>query len=387
MATSIEKKGSKLVIKFNGKKDPNLDPSFVNFIHHLLISEVGTYSLTKNLEVLSNTSSFNNEYILNTIKLFPIKANQMEATQYEEIMLVISDPDDLKKPFMNQRDEEVIITAYMLTPYDKMGNRLTRIKTVDLIAYNFPIIKLQKGQSFHFRGEIGRGRGYEHTTYKSCIVSYKFENEVSKDPKGSNNVKNPITQEPIETVQNKRNYATTTRNKIPETIVLTLEPNGHFPTLREAYQASLQVFEEKLRFTKNLLYQKDGTRLLTQYDPNIDNLIDVKMMDPVDSHDPMNSEKEKIINNRLASQPYGHMLSTHMKYRLQNLLSTKPDLLQKSLTSYIYPHPLDPVMILRIQVPEQAYSKPSELPSSLRLLDETIENLLETIKKISPKKI
>jgi hypothetical protein len=377
MATSIEKIGNKLVIKFNAKKDPNLDPSFVNFIHHLLISEVETYSLTKNLNILQNTSSFNNEFIMNIIKLFPIQANQMEPSQYEDIMLVMADPEDLKKPFTNDRDEEVIITAHMLTPYDKMGNRLTRIKTVDLIPYNFPIIKLQKAQSFHFRGEIGQGRGYHHTTYKSCLVSYKFENQVSKDPKSSNNPKSPITQEPVETIDDKRNYATITNNNIPETIVLTLEPNGHFPTLREAYQASLQVFEEKLRFTKNLLFQKDATRLLTQYDPNIDNLIDVKMMDP-------RSETETI-NNRLASQPYGHMLSTHMKYRLQNLLANQPVLLQKSMTSYVYPHPLDPVMILRIQVPEQAYSKANEIPSSLRLLDETIDNLLETLRKIAPK--
>ena len=393
---SVKQEGLKLVLKFNADKNSNLDPSFVNFVRNLLISEVKCHSLTKNLTIHSNTSVFNNEYIKNIIQLFPIQADALpkgtSEDEMDNIFFYISDPDDSKKPLYNSNDEELLLTAHMFTLYDRTGNRLKNLQAQDLIKYNFPFLKLQKGQSFHFQGQIGTGYGYMHTTYKSCIPSYKFENQVSQNPKTSKNPKSPITQEPVETIKDKRDIPRLTNSDQPKTIVLKIEENGHY-NQKQTFQLALTAFEEKLRLIKNLIYQKDATRLAIKYDPNIDDLVTVELQDPSDQTTrPKTSEpyspSQELPPDRLASQSLGHLLETHCKFHLQNLIKNRPkneieEIIQKSLTSYKYPHPLDKVLLIQLKIPKEVYkNKKLDLTPSLTLLDETIDNLINTVRKV-----
>ena len=391
---STKQEGTKLVLKFNADKNSKLDPSFVNFIRNILISEVKCHSLTKNLTIHSNTSVFNNEYVKNIVQLFPIQTDLIpKGTSEDDIFFYISDPDDIKKPLYNNNDEELLLTAHMFTLYDRIGNKLKNVKVEDLIKYNFPFLKLQKGQSFHFQGQIGTGYGYMHTTYKSCIPSYKFENIVSQNPKASKNQKNPITQEPVETIKDKRDIPTLANSNQPKTIVLKIEENGHYSQKR-VFQLALSTFEEKLRVIKNLIYQKDASRLAVKYDPNIDNMVTVELQDPSDQTTRPKtsapySPSQELPPDRLASQSLGHLLETHCKLHLQDLIKNRPkneiqQIIQNSLTSYKYPHPLDKVLLIQLKVPKEVYQKKKlDLSPSLTLLDETIDNLLDTVGKVS----
>jgi len=357
-----------------------MDHSLINAFRRIIIGENLTYSLrgdfspnTGNSKILLNTSCFNDEYLINRIHMIPL--DQKLASENTELVFHLCRLADTKQPIINDGDVDIIISAHHFQIYDNTGNK-SKIDVKEIIPYDFPLIKLRKGQEFHLfvKPEIGIGR--RNATWKSCTATMKYENLISnmsdKEIKESKIKTNAITGAPLETLQDKKNYP---KNNLgnPINISLTLKSNGHM-NVEDCFRTTLDTLENKLRnirlLISNPMTNHDDKSTTVEIIPSsdIEHFLQVKITDPDKTLLPM------------ATHTIGNLLAEHMNYRLLKMTNNNMDKIRESMAAYLNPHPLDSVIYIKIKTPDTLY-KNTDNPS-LRLLDDTIEDILGYISKI-----
>ena len=361
--------GQTLKIIFHGEE---MDQSFVNSLRRTLMSEIKTYSLMAQQSVLSNTSQVfkNNEMLINRIGQIPIYIKDLDKATFlqEKLIFYICEPDEPDKPLVNNNDTDLEITSYSFQIYDTEGN-LTKYKIEDLVPYDLPILKLRKGEEFHYKCEMAEGVGYYHANWKGCRVAMKYENEISLKSDHSKSKKSIITGLPLETLDNKRNYPKE-QNGDPKFISLSITSVGHYePEL--CFKLALETLEEKLLILRNLVENPRmllSTQINIIHNVNIDNYIEIKIQDMEETQ------------QFLATETLGNLLRRHMFFKLEK--ETKGDLskLSKCLINYKRPHPLDRILVLVIQIAPGIWNK-SDIPA-IQLFYETTDNLIGYIKQL-----
>lgn len=354
------RQGLDVKIVFQGEE---MDPTFINGLRRILMAEIPTYSLSKNLTPLSNTSVpfKNNEFVIERFSMMPIFIKEGRVID-DDLFFYICAEGDPDHPLVNENDQDLTINGHDLQIFDSNKNR-SDLSIKELIIYNQPLLKLRKGEEFHFRGQIARGIGHYHTTFKSCRVAYKYENEVSMKEPTTKTKLSPITGKPLETLADKRNYG---RNRWsnPEHISLTLKPLGHYDPSK-CFELALDTLEQKLLILQNLLGNPrhfTTTKIEIIPDTNIEDRILVKIQDI--------AKTEEFI----ASHTIAEMLARHMYYKLFDKVKGNMDKLRESLVSCRRMHRLDPVVMLDIKTPPNLY--PGSDEPGLQLLNETIDDLL-----------
>lgn len=354
-----------------------MDHSLINAFRRIIIGEnltfslKGDYSSTGNSKIILNTSCFNDEYLINRINMIPLEQNL--ATQNPDLVFYLSKEGDNKSPIINNEDIDIIVSAHQMQIYDVTGNK-SNIDVKTIIPYDFPLLKLRKGQEFHMFVKADANIGCRHATWKSCTATMKYENLVSLGEKKVDKT-NAITGAILETIEEKRAYP---KNRFgnPEFITLTLKSNGHLLP-EDAFRLGLNTLENKINTLRllidnpmsNIDEKASSVEIIPSTD--IDNFIQIKITDP---------DKTKF---PLATHTIGNLLAEHMNYRLFNMLNGDMDKIRECMSAYLNPHPLDPVIYLKIKTIDSLYpNNSSNKPSSLRLLDDTIEDILSYIKKI-----
>ena len=232
---------------------------------------------------------------------------------------------------------------------------------------------MRKGQKIHVSVEIDSGIGRMHATYKGCQVTYKFENDVTMGKKKVD-ATNPITGEKHETIADKQGYPKN-RWGNPQQIGITIRPNGHYdPEL--CFSLAIDTIITKLD-SFQLLLDNEGARGdedVTQIEiipsPDIENYIQIKITDPDETKQP------------LATHTLGNLIANHMFYRLSDLVKGDINKIRESMTAYRQPHPLLKVVYLHIKTPDGLYTKQGNKSDPMRLLDETIMRLRESLREI-----
>jgi hypothetical protein len=282
-----------------------------------------------------------------------------------DIFFYISALGDPDHPLVNENDLDLTIFAHDLQIFDSQKNPVP-ISIKDIVQNNYPLLKLRKGEEFHFRGQVARGIGHYHATFKGAIVAYKFENAVSLKPPTKKQPTNPITGQVLETIPDKRNFPTN-RLGNPEHISLTIKPIGHYEP-KACFQLALDTIEQKLRILQNLLNDPkhfDTTRVTIMPDANIPGRVLIKVHDLKESED------------FLASNTIIELVTRHMFYKASDMINNDPEALLQMMTSCKREHRLHPIMTIDIKPPSTIYPK-SEDPA-IQLFNETIENLLSYI--------
>lgn len=365
-----ERNGSMLKITFQGDE---MDPSLVNAIRRILMGELRTYSLMDNFTIHANTTMFNDEYLETRINMIPIFLKDPKNIKILDEKLVFKICEDGKpnEALVNTGDLDLMIKAHMLQVYDQYGNRVD-MDIKDLIPYDFILLKMRKGEKFHMSVEVSDGIGRNHTSWKSCIATYKFENPVSTGEKKVSG-KNPITKESHESIADKRGYSKN-RWENPKNISLTLKSNGHYET-EDCFLMALDTLEENLLSFRVLVdnpargQDEDVTRVEIIPSSDIENYIQIKVMDP------------DRVGQPLATHTLGNLLANHMYYNLFDQVKGDLNRIRESMCSYRQPHPLDSIIYLHIKTPDGLYKNSDQNPS-LKLLDETIDRLLGYIRKL-----
>lgn len=367
-----ERNGSVLRIRFQGME---MDPSFVNTLRRIIMGELPCYSLMGNFTIHSNTSIYNDEYLETRFKLVPIYVADVKKSEILDQRLVfhICEDNNPKAPLVNENDLDLVVTTHMLQIYDEYGNKL-EYDVKDYILYDFPMLKLRKGEEFHLSVEINDGIGRNHSSWKSAIVTYKFENDVSLRRPEKNAKRNPISNEVIETIKDKKEYKKNVHSN-PESISMTIKGNGHYEP-ETCFMLALNNLEEKLHNFRLLVEnpmasQAEERTTKVEILPNndIENYIQIKVTDPDKSNFP------------LATHTMGNLLANHLYYHLYDKIQGDIQKIRESMCSYNYPHPLDTIIYVNIKTPEGLYGNTERYPS-LELLDETITNLLGYIAKL-----
>jgi len=363
------RQGQDLKITFQGDE---MDPTLINALRRTLIAEIPTYSLSKNLTPLSNTTvAFkNNECVIDRFSLMPIFVKDRQQANFleQDIYFYVCAQGDPDHPLVNEDDQDLEVNAWNLQIFDSHKNPV-KLSIKELILYNQPLLKLRKGEEFHFRGQIAKGVGHYNTTFKGCRVAYKYENQVSLSKPSPDSKKSPITGKPLETLQDKRDFQMN-RWGNPQHISLTLKPLGHYePAV--CFEIALETLEQKLLILQNLLgnpNQYTSTKLQIIPDTNIENRIIIKIQDIVKTED------------FLASHTIGEMVTRHMYYKLIDKVNNNLDKVRESLVSFRRMHRLDPVIIIDIKTPSGLYSKSDDPP--IQLFNETIDDLLSYINQL-----
>lgn len=363
-----EKIGSILKLVFQGEE---MDPSLINAFRRILIGELKSYSLMGNFTIHANTTNFNDEYLETRIKLLPIYLKNAKKPIEDNLVLKICEEGKPNGALINHDDLDMYVTAHMFQVYDQYGNR-TQYQIQDLIAYDFILLKMRKGERFHLSVEIADGIGCHHTSWKSCMVTYKFENPVSS---GEKEVKqsNPITGELHETIQDKKNYANNHWDN-PRNLSLTLKPVGHYD-VEDCFLMALDTLEDNLLSFRVLVdhpargNDEGITKVEIIPSTDIDNYLQIKVTDSDQTSQP------------LATHTIGNLLANHMYYRLFKMVGGDLNRVRESMCAYRQPHPLDSIIYLHIKTPDGLYRNADQSPS-LKLLDETIEDLLAYLRKI-----
>lgn len=352
-------------------QNDEMDHSLINAFRRITIGENITYSLKGEVKILINTSCFNDEYLINRINMIPLQ--QTLAQDNQDLVFYLCHPNDPKLPIINNNDIDITITAHQFQIYDTTGNK-SNINVTDIIPYDFPLIKLRKGQEFHLFIKPESGIGRRHATWKSCTATIKYENVVSLGEKVVDKT-NPITGTIIETIPDKRDYPKNSLGN-PKFITLSLKSNGHL-TSEDAFKLTLTTLENKLLTLKHLIdnpmaSHNDEKSSSIEIIPSTDinNFIQVKITDPDKTLSP------------IATHTIGNLLAEHMNYRLLKMLNNNMDLIRESMSAYLNPHPLDSVIYLKIKTPDNLYKDSTDIPPSLRLLDDTIEDILGYIRQI-----
>jgi len=374
--TKQQKKGNVLSLTFKGD---SMDQSMVNAFRRILMGELKTYSLMGNFTIHSNTSIFNDEYLESRVKMVPIYVKDPSNLELFEERLIfhLCEEDNPKNPLVNEEDLDLMVTSHMFQIYDEYGNK-KKYDIKDVIPYDFPLLKLRKGQEFHLSVESADGIGKIHTSWKSAIATYKFENRISDQPppeKGDKSIKtNPITGEIIETIEDKKAYKRD-KNDNPAKITLTIKGTGHYDP-EVCFLLTLDNLEEKLQnfllLVDNPMVSQQGdqsTKIEVIPSTDIENYVQIKVTDPDDARMP------------LATHTLGNLLSNHMFYNLNNKVKENLDKIRESMCSYRVPHPLDAIIYINIKTPENLY-KDSERYPALELLNETTEDILRYIAEI-----
>ena len=364
-----------LKITFQGDR---IDPSFVNCLRRLMIGECPSYSLAGDFTIHLNTSSLNDEYIMTRVHMIPIFVSTIDDLSFFEKKPIfwIAAKGDIRNPLINNDDKDLMVTTHMLQVFDKSGNPLD-VDIKQLIKYDFPILKLRKGQEFHLEVTPVSGIGHNHATFKTGMVTYKFENPVSSGEKDVKSV-NPITKEKLETIADKKAYFKNDRGN-PRNITITVRENGHY-TVEDCVRLALRIMEDKLLRLQVLIDNRmglgtDDTQTSIEIIPStdIENYIQIKIVDPDVSDMP------------LATHSIGNLLANHMNYRIEELIKGDLEMIRDSMASDRRPHPLDEIIYLNIKTPKNLYGKDFTGNASERLLDETIGDLLGYIRQIKGK--
>lgn len=369
LVKSVARDGEILRITFQNQ---GMDPSFVNALRRLIIGECSSFSLAGDFTIHLNTSIFNDEYIMTRVKMIPIFIENFNDLSFfdQKPVFHLCAPDDPKNPLINNNDVDLLVTTHMFQVYDQTGNPLSDYDIKDLIPYNIPIMKLRKGQEFHLEVEPVAGIGHNHATFKTGMVTYKFVNPVSSGEKKVSSV-NPITKEKLETIVDKQSYQ---RNKLdnPQAIELTISSIGHYSP-ENCLKLALNTLEDKLLRLQVLIdnriesLNENETRVEIIPSTDIENYIRIKIIDPDQTNIP------------LATHTIGSLLASHLSYRVDSLVNGNMDRIRQAMTSYQRPHPLDEIIYLNIKTPSDLYGSDYEGNAPERMLDETINDLLEYI--------
>lgn len=382
--SSVERIGDDLKLIFQGEE---MDPSFLNALRRIMIGENTTLSLMGDFTIHQNGSKLNDEYIETRVKLMPIRDEMKD--KIGDLVFWLSRDNDTKSPLINQDDRPLIVTSEMFQIYDSSGNRLDdKYQVTDFIPYNMPLLKLRKGEEIRLSVEVNSGIGRNHASWKSAGVTMKNENPVSLGEAKKTGPVSPITGERLETIEDKRSYR---RNLFgnPENISLRISYNGHLRP-DQVFLLTLDTLETKLNSFQLLLdpsaqnLQDDDTVTtikVTPPSPEIPRKIEVTVKDPEETSNP------------LATHTIGNLLRNHMSYRLVRMTAIEPteanplgmnlEQIRQSISAHMIPHPLDPIMILKIRTPpEIGYSDDDGVEPSLKLLNDTIDDLLGYIKAI-----
>jgi len=369
LVKSIARDGEVLKITFQNE---SMDPSFVNALRRLMIGECPSYSLAGDFTIHLNTSIFNDEYIMTRVKMIPLFVENLEDLSFfdQKPVFHLCAPDDPKNPLINNDDVDLMVTTHMFQVYDQTGNPLSDYKIQDLIPYNIPIMKLRKGQEFHLEIEPMSGIGHNHATFKTGMITYKFENSVSNGEKKVSAI-NPITKEKLETIADKQGYPQNERGN-PRAIQMTVSSVGHY-TPENCLRLALNTLEDKLLrlqvLVDNRIESNDENETRVEIIPStdIENYIRIKIIDPDQTDVP------------LATHTMGSLLAAHLSYRMHSLVNGDLDRIREAMTSYQRPHPLDEIIYLNIKTPSDLYGRDYSGNAPERMLDETINDLLEYI--------
>lgn len=365
-------------VLFNG---PGMDPSLVNGIRRTIIGELPCYSLRGKFTLHVNTSDLNDEYLMTRINMMPLYVDNIEDNIYDKnnIVFWLCAKGDNKKALLNEKDEDLEVTAHMFQIFDKSGN-LMDLKIEDIIKYNFPLLKLRKGREFHLEVEPSKNIGRHNSTYKAGMVTYKFENPVSRGDKEVTK-RNPITNEKVESLQDKQGYERNEYNN-PKNISLTIRSNGHYKAI-DCLKLGIKTLENKIqqllllldnrnlnRKNANPILGNSATETTIEIIPSTDipNYIRIKITDPDDIISP------------LATHTIGNLIACHMNYRIEKLVKGDMSRIREAMASYSRPHPLDEIIYLNIKAPDNLYGKEFTGNASERLLEETLNDILTHIR-------
>jgi len=370
--TQINGPSETLNILFNGE---GMDPSLVNGIRRTIIGESPCYSLHGKFTIHVNTSDLNDEYLMTRVSMVPLYVDNLDDTSLyddDKIRFWICAKGDNKKPLLNEGDVDLEVTAHMIQIFDKSGN-LVDIKAEELIKYNFPLLKLRKGREFHLEVEASKNIGRHHATYKSGIVTYKFENPVSSGSKEVNK-RNPITNEKVETLEDKQGYM---KNELgnPLNISMTIRANGHYK-VADILKLGISTLEKKFHQLQMLLDNRTKgisgeTTIEIIPSTDIENYVRIKIIDSDHTMTP------------LATHTIGNLVACHMNYRIERLVKRDMERIRQAMASYSRPHPLDEIIYLNIRAPDNLYGKDYKGNASERLLDETIGDILNNLRQLS----
>lgn len=349
---------------------PEMDPSLVNGIRRSIMGETPCYSLQGGFTIHVNTSDLNDEYLMNRVNMVPLYVDDLDNTKFydsKDVVFWICAKGDNKKPLLNEGDVDMEVTTHMMQVFDKSGNLLEDVKIEDLIKYNFPLLKLRKGREFHLEIEPSKNIGHNHATYKSGIVTYKFENPVSMGVKEVTK-KNPITGEKVESLADKQGYERNEYNN-PKNISMTIRSNGHYKAI-DCFKLGVETLVRKIQHLQLLLDNRSkGINSETSIEiiPSTDiaNYVRIKITDPDHSQTP------------LATHTIGNLIACHMNYRIERLVKGDLDRIRQAMASYTRPHPLDEIIYINIKAPDNLYGRDFKGNSSERLLEETITDILE----------
>jgi DNA-directed RNA polymerase alpha subunit len=368
-----------LKVVFQGEK---MDPSFVNALRRVLMSEIKAFSLMGNHMIMSNSSQVfkNNEFLISRISLIPIYVEDESIDKMElnskKLEFCICDNDDKNKPLINLGDEDLVISSYSFQIYEKDTGNRSKLRVEDMIKYDYPILKLRKGEEFHYKGEIAAGCGYYHATWKGCRVTYKFENDASMmelmgNKKSLEFQRSEITGKILETNETKRNFE---KNELgnPEHISLTLRSVGHYNE-EYCFRLALDTLEEKLLILENMVenprqMKNQVTRVEIIPNGSIENYVQVKIQDLEPSM------------QFLASHTLGNLIESYMYNRVVKKVGGNLEEIRQTLSNYKMPHPLDKIIYLHIKVPPGYYDKKGNTDDKcIKLLLETIAELKDVI--------
>jgi DNA-directed RNA polymerase subunit L len=363
----------------------NMHLSLANALRRIFIAEVPVHAFPEEkIKILTNTSQYHRQVLLDRIGFITLNSHQFASNNPEDILFVISDPNDTGKPLKNETNGIIFVRLHEYVQIQKDSTKEVIADKKAFMPLNMLLLTLNPGEEIHCAMKAGlgtkkNGSGSQkvitdttkfYTQWQSSITLYKFET-------GHEGVDKPETNDQL---MKYIGY----ESKEPKAIILTVE-SVHKLNSNSVIVTGISVLKEKLEQFKEHLMNYEKSKIVTvELDANIPNLIKIRIQNE--------------------DHTLGHLLESYCLMKLQELIritvskiadpeqdvaQAEQDLLVESLSAYRKPHPLDNFTEISIRTPqthELAFpaGQFDEIKNSaIRLVVLTVQDLQDTCDQLA----
>jgi DNA-directed RNA polymerase alpha subunit len=200
----------------------DFDISYGNGIRRTLMSKIPTYAISS-VNVISNTTSYNNDYIKNRLELVPLKSD----TEMDDIIFTLK-----------ASTEDELLDVFSDSLFSSNGKKY--------FPGDILLLTLKPGQAIQLECEVEKNIGSYHAKH-SPICGMQFE-MMPKDSK-------------------EKDYIYRQRNFVPNHVIMSYESIGMFPA-DKLFVMAVDLIIDKLAFIKKSIEEENPEKIqIIKYNP------------------------------------------------------------------------------------------------------------------------
>ena len=324
-------KDDSLHFEINNTND-KLHYSFINAIRRSIEENLESYVID-DIEVIENTSIFNNDILIHRLKLLPLMYEKVIENNPEEIKVTLD--------FTNKTSMPEVIKSSHISFKNSKGEISNLISYKDIIILN----NIKSDVSVKFRAILKSGLSKEHAMYKHTFINKYYFKEDNKRIDEMIKEKNITNENEIKSFRLEQNVYKKNKNGNPDMYIYDIKSNG-ITSVKNSLKTSIDKLILKIKFIQSEIKIKSDTIFILPSENN-----------------PKIQVMTCINENNTIGNLFSYYCSSH------KLLDN---------CSYLIPHPLKNELLIKFIFKKDSESNKD---NSILIINEVSENLVKLLEE------